>query len=90
MIYQLVKFTKKKTGFAHKIKLLLQKKLFYSSILRYMIVSNLKLNYTTWAFLIATGSFTSIREGMQTSILIAVIIGLYSFPLFVMAFMVKK
>ena len=32
----------------------LQEKLFYSSFLRYMIVSNLKLTYTVWGFFILT------------------------------------
>ena len=52
VIYLLVKAAKTKTGIAHKIRLKLEKKLFYSSFLRYMIVSNLKLNFTTWAFLL--------------------------------------
>ena len=69
---------------------MLEKKLFYSSMLRYMIVSNLKLNYTTWAFLISTGSFASITEGVQTSVKILVIIGLIVFPVFVMVFMVRN
>ena len=52
VIYLLVKAAKTKTGIVHKIRLKLEKKLFYSSFLRYMIVSNLKLNFTTWAFLL--------------------------------------
>ena len=52
VVYLLVKAAKTKTGIAYKIRLKLEKKLFYSSFLRYMIVSNLKLNFTTWAFLL--------------------------------------
>ena len=39
-----------------KIKELLSKKLFYSSFLRYMIVSNLKLTVTIFGFFILTWS----------------------------------
>ena len=53
LIYFIVKAAKNETTLAYKIKIKLEKKLFYSSFLRYMIVSNLKLNYTTWAFLIS-------------------------------------
>ena len=40
-----------------KIKDKLAEKLFFNSFLRYMIVSNLKLNYTIWGFLIFYYSF---------------------------------
>ena len=53
LIYFCVKSSKKETSIAYKIKVKLEKKLFYSSFLRYMIVSNLKLNFTTWAFLMS-------------------------------------
>ena len=35
-----------------KIKMKLEDKLFYNAFLRYMTVSNLKLNFTLWGFLI--------------------------------------
>ena len=53
LVYFCVKSSKKETSIAYKIKVKLEKKLFYSSFLRYMIVSNLKLNFTTWAFLMS-------------------------------------
>ena len=70
--------------------MLLQKKLFYSSMLRYMIVSNLKLNFSSWAFLVATGSFDTITEGLKTSTMIMILIGLFVFPIFIIAFMIIK
>lgn len=51
---------KNKSGLAHKLRTKLEEKLFYSSILRYMIVSNLKLNYTISAFLISKSSFETL------------------------------
>ena len=64
MIYYMVKSSKNEKTIAYKLKLKLEKKLFYSSFLRYMIVSNLKLNYTTWAFLISQYSFATISSGI--------------------------
>ena len=66
VLYRMVTCLKRKTGLAHKLRLALEKKLFYSSFLRYLIVSNLKLNYTIWAFLLAKGGFESVSGGAQT------------------------
>ena len=68
VIYYMVKASKNEQSLSYKIKVKLEKKLFYSSFLRYMIVSNLKLNFTTWAFLIAQFSFDSIASGAKTSV----------------------
>lgn len=56
-VYYATKCIKNKRGLAHKLRTKLEEKLFYSSILRYFIVSNLKLNYTISAFLISKSSF---------------------------------
>ena len=53
LIYYAFKASKNTKSIAYKIREKLEKKLFYSSFLRYMIVSNLKLNFTIWAFLIS-------------------------------------
>ena len=58
--YFLIKGLNKKHAIIAKVKAKLEKKLFYSSFLRYMIVSNMKLNYTVWAFLIGSGSFATL------------------------------
>ena len=63
LIYFVVKSSKNEKSLAYKVKVKLEKKLFYSSFLRYLIVSNLKLNFTTWAFLISKWSFESFKEG---------------------------
>ena len=52
LVYQVTRLSTNKMGPVHRAKVRLEKKLFYSSFLRYMIVSNLKLNFTIWAFLI--------------------------------------
>ena len=68
VIYFAIKALKTKSGIAYKVKLKLEKKLFFSSFLRYMIVSNLKLNYTTWAFLLNEWSFETISSGSKSII----------------------
>ena len=39
-----------KSRFILRVRNLIYKKLFYNGFLRYMLVSNLKLNYTLWGF----------------------------------------
>ena len=63
VLYKMIKCLKQRSGLAQKLRIALEKKLFYSSFLRYLIVSNLKLTYTIWAFLLAKGSFDSLTEG---------------------------
>ena len=43
-----------------KLRKKLSEKLFYNGFLRYMTVSNLKLNYTLWGFMIFYYSFADI------------------------------
>ena len=44
----------------------LEQKLFFSSFLRYMIVSNLKLNYTAWAFILSQWGFNSLQQSAMS------------------------
>ena len=69
---------------------MLEKKLFYSSFLRYMIVSNLKLNYTAWAFLISHWSYKSATEGIKSTLFLLSIFGICIWPLFIIIFMLKN
>ena len=57
IVYAMARMSKGRTGVVHRVRRRLERKLFYSSFLRYMIVSNLKLNFTLWAFLASTWSF---------------------------------
>ena len=68
VVYLAIKASKAKSGIAYKIRLKLEKKLFYSGFLRYMIVSNLKLNFTTWAFLLNEWSFATFSSGSKSVI----------------------
>ena len=68
VIYLAIKASKTKSGIAYKIRLKLEKKLFYSSFLRYMIVSNLKLTYTVFGFFILTASKVfPVSESQETT-----------------------
>ena len=60
LVYFAFKASKNPKSLISKMREKLEKKLFYSSFLRYMIVSNLELNFTAWAFLISQWSFDSI------------------------------
>ena len=90
VIYYIVKSSKNEKTIAYKLKVKLEKKLFYSSFLRYMIVSNLKLNYTTWAFLISQFSFATVTGGIKTTAQIVIIVCVCLWPLFIMIFMIKN
>ena len=90
LVYKVVKRSKDEKSLAHKLKLKLEKKLVYSSFLRYMIVSNLKLTFTLWAFLISTWNFESIKNGFQSSIYVSMILLLCIWPLFVVMFMLRN
>ena len=43
----------------------MEEKLFYSSFLRYMIVSNLKLTYTVWGFFILTTGAIAVKNPLM-------------------------
>lgn len=73
-----------------KLKVKLKKKLFYSSFLRYMIVSNMKLNYTAWAFLLSSFSFATIATGLKSCVFILILVGLIYWPLYVAYFLIKN
>ena len=60
LVYFAFKASKNPKSLISKMREKLERKLFYSSFLRYMIVSNLELNFTAWAFLISQWSFESI------------------------------
>ena len=90
VIYYMVRAAKNQKSFAFKLKLKLEKKLFFSSFLRYMIVSNLKLNYTAWAFLIAQFSFNTIASGTRTSVWILILVLIILWPLFIFILMFKN
>ena len=44
----------------------LDKKLFYSGVLRYMIVSNHKLTYTAFGFFVSSLAFTTLAQKGMT------------------------
>ena len=91
IVYILMKKSKIKDGLIYKLKMKLKQKLFYSSVLRYMIVSNLKLNYTVWAFLLlAAQSDSTFTNKLKLGSLLLTVFGLLILPLFVLLFMIKN
>jgi len=73
-----------------KIKVALEKKLFYNSLYRYMIISNLKLTFTLWGFLLAAYSFETTQESLKTIGYLAGIGLLLVWPLFIFVFLQKN
>ena len=71
------------------IKLKLERKLFYGSFHRYMIISNLKLTYTIWAFLCLTASLTSIKNKAISTVYMLLFGAVLVWPLYVIGFMMK-
>ena len=86
IVYLLVKLMKNCT----RIREALEKKLFYSSFLRYMIVSNLKLTYTNFAFLLSSYSFATTMEGAKTTAYMIALAGICVWPFFIVIFMIKN
>ena len=67
----------------------LHKKLFYSSILRYMIISNHKLTYTAFGFFIYSLTFASLAQKGMTIGCALVILFLLVYPVAQMYFLIK-
>ena len=71
----------KKFDSMKRIKMTIERHLFFGLIIRYMIVSNIKLTFTIWAFLIGTGSFVASMKGAITVTYIVCIMILWLWPL---------
>ena len=67
----------------------LHKKLFYSSILRYMIISNHKLTYTAFGFFVSSLAFTTLTQKGMTIGCAFVLLFLIVYPLAQMYFLIK-
>jgi hypothetical protein len=86
LVYLVVKMMKKCTGLSNT----LERKLFFSSFIRYMIVGNLKMNYTILAFLLSSFSFATTIEGVQTIAYIVGLIALCMWPVFIVYFLTRN
>ena len=73
-----------------RFKKYLKKKLFFHSFIRYMIVSNLKFNYTVTAFLITSWSFATFVNGIRTSAFVVALTAICAWPVFIYVFMKKN
>jgi len=84
-LYFIVKHLHKK-GNKHifTLKEKIEKKLFFSGIYRYLVVSNLKLTVTIFGFLAAKWSFESFVAGATSVALAFGVFGLICWPLFIM------
>ena len=69
------------------VKEKVEKKLFFSGIYRYLIVSNLKLTVTLFGFLLAKFSFETFATGAASAGLLLGIFGLLCWPLYICFFL---
>lgn len=91
LVYIIVKcMAKRGIHLVAKVKDVLEKKLFYNSFYRYMIVSNLKLTYTLWGFLIAAYSFETWMSTVQTIGYFFGLALLIVWPMFIMIYLQKN
>ena len=75
VLYYLLKYIVTKYPILKKVERYYRKKLFYSSAIRYMIQSNLKITHNSVFFLAIMGSFDTLEEQVST-IVIAIFLGL--------------
>ena len=68
----------------------LKKKLFFSSAIRYMIESNLKITHNSVFFLAITGSFESTSDKVFTILTCALLVVIVLWPFFVTAFLLHN
>ena len=87
LVYYLVKYLSKRSSKFRKIELYLKKKLFFSSAIRYMIESNLKITHNSLFFLAITGSFETTKDKVFTSFVILLLVVIIVWPLFITAFL---
>ena len=73
-----------------KTREMIKNKLFFSSMYRYLIVSNLKLTYTLLGFCVAFWSFNSAQQGTASIGYLLGICGLIIWPLFIMVFLYRR
>ena len=83
-------FAKRGVNLGIKIKTIIEKKLFWSSFYRYLIISNLKLTYTLWGFLIVAYGFATTMQTVQTIGYVVGILALTLWPLFIMILLQKN
>ena len=81
--YYLIKRFNTKYKLIDKMKVKLEEKLFYAAFLRYMIVSNLKLTYTIWAFLIGMWGFVTLQSSLSSLAYVIVLFAICLWPIFV-------
>ena len=90
LVYIALKHLSKRSSKVEKIQLYLKKKLFFSSAIRYMIESNLKITHNSIFFLAITGSFSTTRDKVFT-IFICLLLGvIVLWPFFVTAFLLHN
>ena len=83
LAYYLIKRLNTNYKLMNKVKLKLEEKLFYAALVRYMIVSNLKLTFTIWAFLIGMWGFQSFNNSLSTLAYTIAFLAIWFWPVYI-------
>ena len=84
-----LKFTRPTNSKINTVITFIDNKLFYSGLLRYLIVSNLKLTYTAFGFFISSLAFTTLMQKGMTIGCGILLIFLLAYPTAQMYFLIK-
>ena len=90
-VYFLVVYLRRSCKACETIEKKLKEKLFYSSLIRYIISAYLKLTHTAIAYFVISGSkFESVSTSFQTLLIMGILIVLIVYPNFVTIFLVSN
>ena len=89
LIYYLVKFMLNRFPRLQWFETVLRRKLFYSSVIRFMIESNLKITHNSIFFLYLRGSFASNNDTASTCFTIFVLVIIILWPPYLAQFLIR-
>ena len=89
--YYVIRLLRKRVGKFQVVEKYLEKKLFYSSIIRYLITSNLKLGFTCFFFLVYVGTeFKDWRSATNSTVNLIILTILLIWPLYMTLFLLSN
>ena len=90
VMYWVLKSMEKKVKVAEKGRRFIGHRLFFSSFLRFMIVSNMELTVTVWGFFVYSFGQDSFEYKVYASCYAAGIVGMLIYPFFLMVFLMRN
>ena len=90
VMYWVLKSMEKKVKVAQKGRRFIGHRLFFSSFLRFMIVSNMELTVTVWGYFIYSYGQDSLEYKLYATCYAVGIVGMLIYPLFLMVFLMRN